>query len=55
MPGCDRQVGDFQTLTSKKCDCSGFRPIRGPLGEATFAMPNNEPPDAPLPPLRVAQ
>jgi hypothetical protein len=50
--GCNRMVGDFQTLTSWRCDCEGFRPISGSLGEASFAQP--DPDAAELPPLRLA-
>jgi hypothetical protein len=53
MPGCDRRIGDFQTLTSRTCDCPGFRPIKGPVSDATFARTDVETDDPPLPQLRV--
>ena len=49
--GCNRVVGDFQSLRSWRCECEGFRPIRGSLAEATFAAPE----DLPVPPLRVVR
>ena len=41
--GCDRIVGDFQSLTSWRCDCPGFAPIAAGIGAASFAQPNDEP------------
>jgi len=49
--GCNRAVGDFQTLMSWTCGCERFRPIVGALSDASFAMPDPESPM--LPPLRV--
>jgi hypothetical protein len=51
---CKRRVGDFQTLTSRTCDCEGFRPITGELSEASFAAAGDED-DEPLPPLRTVR
>jgi hypothetical protein len=48
-PACRRLLGDFQTLTSWLCPCSGFRPVAGPLRDAAFA----EADDGPAP-LRLA-
>ena len=48
-PRCNRTVGDFQTLTSWDCPCPGFRPVDGPLREAAFAEPDDDPT-----PLRLA-
>jgi hypothetical protein len=50
--GCNRRIGDFQTLTSRPCDCEGFRPITGSLSEASFAAPDDDQ-GAPPPLLRV--
>jgi hypothetical protein len=49
--GCGRAIGDFQSLSSRTCDCSRFRPVSGPLREARFAAPD---PDPLLLGLRVA-
>lgn len=52
---CNKLVGDFQTGTSSQCNCEGFRPIRGPLSEATFATSRPSVQDDPLAvPLRLA-
>lgn len=48
-PGCRRLTGDFQTLSSSLCPCPGFRPVAGPLREAGFARPDEDPA-----PLRLA-
>lgn len=37
VAGCGRIIGDFQTLTSWRCGCEGFRPITGSLADAGFA------------------
>jgi hypothetical protein len=37
---CRRRIGDFQTLTSKACACSGYVPVEGPLADAGFAQPD---------------
>lgn len=50
--GCRRVIRDFQSLTSTRCDCDGFRPVQGDLGDATFAQPDPDP--LALPPLRRA-
>ena len=50
---CRRRIGDFQTLTSELCDCSGYVPIEGALADATFAQPSTEAEEQPLPQLRV--
>jgi hypothetical protein len=53
---CRKRVGDFQTLTSAPCDCTGYEPIAGSLGEATFAQPDPPAdPEEPLPSLRIAR
>jgi hypothetical protein len=52
--GCNRCVGDFQTLTSRPCDCEGFRPITGELSDASFAAPGAES-DETFPSLRVVK
>ena len=52
---CRRRIGDFQSLTSMPCGCSGYVPVDGSLADASFAQPDPPvPADAPLPPLRVA-
>jgi hypothetical protein len=38
-------------LSRKRCDCSGYRPIAGSLGDASFARPTDEP----MPSLRIAR
>lgn len=50
--GCNRRIGDFQTLTSGSCDCEGFRPITGNLSDANFAAPDEDHETA-MPSLRV--
>jgi hypothetical protein len=40
--GCNRRVGDFQTLASWACACEGFRPVTGALAEAAFAAATPE-------------
>jgi hypothetical protein len=47
---CCRPLGDFQSLSRYVCDCAGFRPIAGPLRDASFAEAVE--PTAPLPRLR---
>jgi hypothetical protein len=49
--GCARIVGDFQSLTSWRCICEGFRPVSGTLADAAFAQPDSIP--AALPALRL--
>src|SRR5262245_34677076 len=48
--GCRFVVGDFQSLSKARCECEGFRPVRGRLSDATFAEPD---PDPLLRPLRA--
>jgi len=50
VPECARRIGDFQTLSSTRCDCLGFRPLEGPLRDASFSAPDEE-----APRLRVAE
>lgn len=52
--GCDKRIGDFQTGTSWRCDCEGFRPITGSLSEASFAAADEESGMA-MPLLRVVR
>ncbi len=52
--GCNRRIGDFQTLTSGPCDCEGFRPITASLAEASFAAPDDDH-EAPMPLLRAVR
>ncbi|MGH3055972.1 MAG: hypothetical protein ACRDL7_13440 [Gaiellaceae bacterium] len=52
--GCNRRIGDFQTLTSGPCDCEGFHPISGSLSEASFAAPDDDH-GATMAPLRVVR
>jgi hypothetical protein len=37
---CRRRIGDFQTLTSKACACSGYVPVEALLADAGFAQPD---------------
>jgi len=46
--GCRRVVGDFQSLSTWRCECEGFRPVSGALSEAAFADPDPDPLAAPL-------
>lgn len=50
--GCTRIIGDFQSLSSWRCACEGFRPIQGRLADAAFAEPDEE--LSSLSPLRLA-
>jgi hypothetical protein len=52
---CRRRIGDFQSLTSSLCTCSGYAPVDGAIADATFAQPDVIEPDEPLPRLRVAR
>jgi hypothetical protein len=36
-------IRDFQSLSSWRCDCSGFKPVRGALRDAAFAEPDSRP------------
>jgi hypothetical protein len=53
--GSNRRVGDFQTGTSWRCDCVGFRPITGDLSDASFAAPGDDQKEAAMPLLRVVR
>jgi len=52
-PECARRISDFQSLSSSRCDCPGFRPIEGPLRDASFAAADEE--DPPPLQLRIAE
>ncbi|HWG56130.1 MAG TPA: hypothetical protein VNT58_06365 [Gaiellaceae bacterium] len=52
---CRRRVGDFQSLSSQPCECTGYVPVAGALVDATFAQPDPPAADAPLPKLRLAR
>jgi hypothetical protein len=41
---------DFQSLSSRHCTCTGFKPVRGSLRDAAFAEPD---PDLLTLPLRI--
>jgi hypothetical protein len=41
--GCTYAIRDFQSLSSRCCDCSGFTPVRGELRDAAFAEPDSRP------------
>jgi len=45
---CNKRLGDFQAGTSWQCECEGFRPISGPLSDATFATATPSSQDDPL-------
>jgi hypothetical protein len=49
--GCSRVIGDFQSLTSWRCECRQFEPLEGAIRDATFAQP--VPVDTPIASLRV--
>jgi hypothetical protein len=44
-------IHDFQSLSSSRCSCPGFAPVRGALRDAGFAEPD---PDPLTLPLRIA-
>lgn len=53
---CRRRIGDFQTLTSTACSCTGYVPVEGSLADAGFAV--SDPvhgDDALLPALRLVK
>jgi hypothetical protein len=50
-PGCLIVIHDFQSLSSSRCSCPGFAPVRGALRDAGFAEPD---PDPLTLPLRIA-
>lgn len=52
---CRRRIGDFQSLSSAPCECRGYVPIEGSLGDAGFAQPDVVDEDEPLPALRIAR
>jgi hypothetical protein len=53
---CRRRIGDFQTLTSSACPCSGYVPVEGALADAAFAQADPEiGEDVPIARLRVAK
>jgi len=49
---CRRRIGDFQTLSSAPCACTGYVQVDGPLADASFAQPDPDLHDEPLPQLR---
>lgn len=46
--GCSTVIRDFQSLSARQCSCPGFRPVTGPLRDATFAEPDADPLMLPL-------
>ena len=53
---CRRRIGDFQTLTSAACSCTGYVPVEGSLADAGFAEPDTViDDDAPMAQLRVVK
>ena len=51
-----RRIGDFQTLTSTACSCTGYVPVEGSLADAGFAEPDPViGDDAPMAQLRVVK
>lgn len=46
--GCRRVIGDFQSLSSWRCDCEGFQPVVGALADASFTEPDPDPLTKPL-------
>jgi hypothetical protein len=51
---CRRRIGDFQTLSSAPCDCTGYVPLEGSLADASFAAPDPDLSAEPLPQLRLS-
>jgi hypothetical protein len=41
--GCRFRAFDVQSLSRLPCECTGFRPMRGALGDAEFALPDADP------------
>jgi hypothetical protein len=41
-------IHDFQSLSSSRCPCSGFAPVRGAIRDAGFAAPDPDPLTLPL-------
>jgi hypothetical protein len=46
--GCAHVIRDFQSLSVRRCDCTGFKPVRGPLRDAEFVAPDPNPLMLPL-------
>jgi hypothetical protein len=41
--GCAHRWHDHQSLAKVSCDCPGFQPIVGAIGDAAFAQPDDGP------------
>lgn len=50
---CRRRIGDFQTLSSAACECTGYVPVEGSLADALFAAPDFDYSEEPFPQLRL--